>query len=136
MEERLLASSTKVPAFRPTDSFDAKRVVGTYMDNIKKAKALSDTFGVSALFFLQPIPWYGQYVAKNVNAGFPFGNKKTAFSAYEEIAAKFSNRVDANTLHNTLLNHETPFVDDFHYSDSANALLASKIAEIVIQSIK
>jgi len=135
VEGRFLGMPKSVPAYRPANPLDARHVVDIYMDNLKKAKALSEGFGVRAFFFLQPVPWYGQYAAKDVTTGFPFGDKQTALSAYEDIASRFSGRDDARALHESLLNHEAPFVDNFHYSDSANALLAAELVDFFIRAI-
>lgn len=134
VEYQFHASSPQPAAFRPLEKFDEGRIVRTYMGNIRKAKALSDAYGVKSYFFLQPIPWHGQYAADTVNTSFPFGDRKAVVSVYEKITALFAKRTDAIDLHKALLSHEAPFVDNIHYSDSANALLAEAIAETVLRN--
>ena len=92
-------------------------------------QGLSDTFDVKSLFFLQPVPWFGQHSGNDVNAAFPFGNKSTAQAAYGMIIKSFERRANGQSLAHLLWDNEAPFVDATHYSDHANRELAMAIAK-------
>ena len=136
VESQTGSISTSDAVFRRTTSMTSDEVVRVYLTNIKMANALSDAFGVQAHFFLQPVPWYGKYVSKKVSRSFPFGNRDIAIDAYDKIISFHSKQANAHSLHDALYVQKSPFVDNFHYSDTSNRLLAKKIAEVISKTIE
>ncbi len=121
-----------VGVFRERNSFTASQVSAAFFNNMRKARVLSEAFGVRSIFLLQPVPWFGSYATEDVDTSFGFGSKQVAIEAYTEMAAQFGDRQDAFSLQGVLWDHPAPFVDNIHYSDDANRLLATEIADIVL----
>ena len=117
-------------------NMDSKAVMQVFMNNLKTVTALSKEFGVKPLFFLQPVPWYGDYQAPSViKNSFPFGELKVAKTVYGKIVSEYANLTGATALHNVLYDSKWPFVDTYHYSDTGNKILAENIARAIKQKI-
>lgn len=123
----LLKPKIGIP-FDQTRRLDMAAAKQIFLNNLRTVKALSREFNVKPFFFLQPVPWYGEYKSTLVDKSFPFGDNKFAGRFYDEIISVYGRRSDATTLHDVLYDFKWPYVDNFHYSDTANKFIAGKIA--------
>ena len=91
---------------------------------------MSETAGTKVFVFVQPTPWFGTYSA-DVDASVPFGNIVEAQATYHSLIE--ASRKDLTgmlvDLTASLSDVDKPYVDNFHYSDAANELVALKMLE-------
>lgn len=111
----------------------AQAIISTYQTNRQLATAMAATRDVRAFFFLQPVPWMGKWGEGRVNRSFTFGDKDQAAKAMRVLTEEADGETVRNfhSLTEALRDMDRPFVDGTHYSDAANRVLATKMAEIV-----
>jgi hypothetical protein len=106
--------------YRPTHDGLVAAAVHNYASNRQMADAIGTALGVKTFFFLQPYP-----------------TDKVDFPIFrDEIAQQTSmnNYYDVSSLLDGELPEEHKgLIDDFHYSDYASELLASRLADILLR---
>ena len=102
------------------------------LHNFKIIEGLSKMNGLKSFVFIQPTPWYGDYVAK-VDKTFPFGNVQEARKVYKKLINASQSEYSGFLfdLSSVLHKFDRPYVDNVHYSDSANDFLAAKICSVI-----
>jgi lysophospholipase L1-like esterase len=116
----------------PTDAQGARFVVDCYKQNQRVIRALCKEYGVVPLFVWQPIPFY-KY-DRSLHHTFPYEGEAPKFweLTYEEMA-RYS-APDFLYLGDLLDGvREKIFVDDVHYNEKYNGLIAQAIAERIIR---
>ncbi|NFV81151.1 SGNH/GDSL hydrolase family protein [Magnetospirillum aberrantis] len=113
----------------PTDQ--TRAIVETYRANRALASDVAKARGIKSFFFIQPVPWAGEWPSGHANTDFPFGDKVQAVRAIETLVSEAqAGRITGfHSLHDALTGIERPFVDGTHYSDAANHRLAQAIAD-------
>lgn len=103
----------------------AAAIVSTYHANRRMAHDLTASRGIKSFFFIQPVPWLGEWRDGHARTDFQFGRREDAVRALRTLAAE----AGEFSLIEALREIERPFVDGTHYSDAGNRRLAIRMAE-------
>lgn len=124
------------PTDKPESVTTLRRVIERYLDNMRQVKAVSDAYGISAVFAWQPIPTYKYDVTHHLFYPNQLGchiNSKAGYPMMAELAKKTplgNSFVWAADIQNNLV--EPLYVDAFHYT----APMSRRIAEFISAEIR